>query len=142
MSLYQEFNQQIKDIFRLFKDLPSQQYRSKLHISEMQSKLVQGMNAEEKYAMTFLGPLVWRARNEFKDGDADFFLRRRYDVDLQQLSREHKFNYDNAVNTVSFMKDAYKHADAQKQTQIMNLLRGLVATYGKFLLEVNKSNNK
>jgi len=133
-NAYQEFNQQIKDIFKLFKDLPSQRYKSKLHISEMQSKLVQGMNAEEKYAMTFLGPVVWAAREEIATENEEFFLNRRYEMELQKLSKQHKFNYDNAVNTVAFMKDAYRQASSETKQEIFRNLKRLLTIYSKFAL--------
>lgn len=130
---HEQFNLSIKRIFKLFKELPSQKFKSKLHISELQSKMVSGMNTEPLYAVTILGPLVWRARAEIAQCDATFFLNRRYEVEIQQLCKEHSFNYDDAINTINFMKDAYRSAAAQTQNNIFIHLKELLASYAQYV---------
>jgi hypothetical protein len=127
----EEFNDNLKELFRIFKELPSQEFKSKLHLREMQSKMARGMNAEPSYAILILGPLVWRAREEIVKRDAAFFLNRRYELELQELCMKHKINYVRSVNTVNFMKDAYKNASAEKQTQIFDIFNKLLAVYAQ-----------
>lgn len=130
-QVHECFNQTIKKIFKLFKELPSQKFKSKLHISELQSKMVKGMNSEPLYAVTILGPLVWRARTEIMCDDAAFFLNRRYELEVQQMCKDHMFNYDDAINTINFMKDAYKSADQQVQVAIFTCLKELLTAYAQ-----------
>jgi hypothetical protein len=133
MSQHVLFNKTIKDIFTTFKELPSQQFKSKLHISELQSKMVRGMQTEEMYALHTLGPLLWRAREEIASKDDAFFLRRRYDIEVAALCKTHKINYDNAINCINFMKDAYRSADQATKTKLMNYLIVLLSTYADFM---------
>lgn len=114
-----QFNTEIKELFKVFKELPSG-IKSKLHISELQSKMVQGMNTEPEYAITVLAPHIWAARAEIATRNADFFLTRRYDIDLQTLCKEHDVAYEDAINTVNFMKDAYKQAPEHVKVYIMD----------------------
>ena len=97
-------------MFNIYKDLPAPGYKSKLHINELQSKMVQGMNAEAAYAITFLGPHLWDAKDNLLAKNDTYFLNRRYELDLQTLCAQHKVNYENAINTVGYMKEAYKKA--------------------------------
>ena len=130
---YEQFNSTIKDLFKTFKDLPSKTFKSKLHISEMQSKMNRGMNAEPYYAVNILGPLVWRAKEEITERNSTFFLNRRYDIDVQKLCKDHKVDFDDAINTVGFMKDAFRNATQEQQAVIMNLLITLLKTYAQHL---------
>lgn len=126
----EQFNNVIKDMFKTFRDLPSG-FKSKIHITELQGKMLQGMRTEPEYAICVLGPHIWAARAEIASRDAQFFLNRRYDVDVQRLCREHDVCYDDAINTIAFMKDAYRSApEAIKsfiQDKLTELLR-IVAT--------------
>jgi hypothetical protein len=121
----EQFNTEIKELFREFKELPSG-FKSKLHITELQSKMVAGMRTEPEYAITVLGDLVWQARAEIAKRDADFFLTRRYEVDLTRLCKEHDVCYDDAINTVNFMKDAYRQAADDVKTRVMDRLQTLL----------------
>lgn len=137
--VFEQFNGSIKKIFKLFKELPSQKFKSKLHISELQSKMSSGMNAEPFYALTILGPLTWRARSEIISLDAAFFLERRYEIEVQQMCKQHNVNYDDAINTINFMKDAYRSAPTSTQQIIFAHLKDLVVCYAKHVEEVQKS---
>lgn len=122
----EQFNTLLREMFKTFKDLPST-YKGKLHINEIQSTMNTGMRAEPEYAMSIIGPLVWRARDEIKSRDANFFLSRRYEVDLAALCKEHTVDYDDAINSVNFMKDAYKTAPAAVQGRILDLMQQILA---------------
>lgn len=115
----EQFNTEIKSIFREFKELPSG-LKSKLHIAELQNKMVTGMRTEPEYAITVLGDIIWRARAEIAARDAEFFISRRYEVDLTRVCKQHNINYDDAINTVNFMKDAYRNAAPEVRTRIMD----------------------
>jgi hypothetical protein len=121
----EQFNTVIKDLFKTFKDLPSG-FKSKLHITELQSKMIAGMRTEPEYAIAVLGPHLWAARAEIARRDANFFLTRRYEVDLQRMCREHDVCYDDAINTVTFMKDAYRSAPDATKTLVMDKLTELL----------------
>lgn len=122
----EQFNALLKEVFKTFRDLPSGM-KCKLHINELQSKMNTGMRAEPEYAISIMGPLVWRARDEIAARNAAFFLARRYEVDLTALCKEHDVNYDDAINTVNFMKDAYKSASPAVQGHILDLLQQILA---------------
>ena len=121
----EQFNTEVKELFREFKELPSG-FKSKLHITELQSTMVAGMRTEPEYAIAVLGSLVWQARAEIARRDADFFLNRRYEIELTHLCKEHDVSYDDAINTVTFMKDAYRLAPAEVKTRVMDRLVGLL----------------
>lgn len=129
------FNKEIKEIFHMFKNLETQKWKSKLHISEMQSKMVRGLNAEPQYAITILGPKIWNARDEIVAEDAQFFLKRRYDIDVQRLSKEHGFSFDSAINTINFMKEAYQSADRAFHDKLFERLKSLLSVYSQFVID-------
>jgi hypothetical protein len=128
---FEAFNSTIKELFKLFKELPSKTFKSKLHIGEMQQKMVRSMNAEPYYAINILGPLVWQTKEEIYSKNSAFFLQRRYDIEVQKLCREHKVEFDTAINTVEFMKDAFRNASALQQDSIMNLMITLLKVYAQ-----------
>lgn len=132
-NIVEEFNTNIKKVFKLFKDLPSETYKSKLHISEMQSRMNLGISAEPFYALNVIGPLIWSAREEISNRDAEFFLRRRYDIDVKKFCDQYNTNYTDAINTVGFMKDAYKAAKQDMKNEIIDTAIILLQLYATHL---------
>jgi len=132
-SYAEQFNDVIKKMFNIYKDLPSPGFKSKLHINEMQSKMVQGMNAEEGYALSVLGPHLWDAQVNIISKNDTYFINRRYELELQSLCSKHMVNYDNAINTVGYMKEAYKSVTKEKQTELFGYVSQLLILYIKHL---------
>ena len=130
--LPEQFNDIVKKIFNTFKDLNLPSLKSKVHIKEMQSKMVQGMNTEEEYPITVLGPHLWQGKESIIKRDSQHFLNRRYELELQSLCIKHKVNYDNAINTVNYMKEVFKIAPQDKQKEIMEDIFDLLGIYVKY----------
>lgn len=139
MNYFEQFNVEIKAIFKLFKEIPNRGLKSKVHITELQSKMVNGMRTEEKYALNVLGPLVFQAREEIAASDGDFFINRRYDVEVGKLCKDHKINFDNAINCINYMKEAYSTSHADTQTQIFRHLKSLLTIYAQYKMSTANS---
>lgn len=81
-----------------------------------------GMRAEEKYAITIFGPFILRARENIAARNAAYFLARRYELEVQKLCTEHKVDFNDAINTVGFMKEAFQGATDEQKNAILDLL--------------------
>lgn len=138
-STVDKFNAQIRKLFNAFKALPAQKMMSKLHINELQSKMNTGMHTEPKYAITMLGPMLWANKDEIKAGDSKHFVDKEYGFIVQKLSKEHKFNYDDAIKTIAFMKASFSGAPEDKQKEIVDLVRELFEIYVQYVLETRKA---
>lgn len=132
-QIYLEFNQIVRDQFAVFKAAPSK-LLNRVHIDRLQAKMQTGMRAQSEYAITVLGPYFWNARDEIKRSDHEFFLARNYGAEIMDLSRKHGFDYDDAIKTVGFMKEAYRLSDQHTQRVIMQHMQSLLQVYVKFVL--------
>jgi hypothetical protein len=139
---YDEFNTLIRKIFVVFKELPSQKFKSKLHIQSMQSKMNDGMRATPAYAITIFGPHIWSARAQIDKDDWEWFIKKDYGPQLMTLSREHKFNYLDSTNTVMFMKDAFLITSTEKKKEILLLLKQMLQLYSQFALKCKSASSK
>lgn len=133
-----KFNAHVRKIFAAFKDLPSKKFKSKLHLNELQRKMNTGIQAEPKYAVTMLGPMLWSTKDEIKAGTSKYFLDKEYGMIVQLLSKTHKFNYDDAINTIAYMKESYQCASETQQKGIVTLVQELLGFYVEFILESRK----
>lgn len=128
-----EFNSHIKDLFMTFKELPSQKFKSRLHIGELQSKIFKGINMEPEYAIVFVGPILWNCRDEIVNRNYDFFTNYRYEMSAQKFAVEHRINYDDLINTIYFMVDAFKQTSPDMKEKIYTVVTNLLSTYAAYL---------
>jgi hypothetical protein len=133
-----EFNNTIKALFNLFRKLPSKML-SKMHIERLHAKMIKSMRAHTEYAITILGPYVWAAREEISNGNAQYFLNREYGAEIMELSRTHKFDYDDALKAIGYMKEAYRSTDDATRTVIMNQIKTLLQVYTRYVIQCKQS---
>lgn len=132
------FNRNIKDLFFVFKGLPSKKFKGTLHIKKIQSKLMSCIREEPSYAITIMGPGIWACREKISEADEKYFMNKNYNRDLMYLSRKHKFSYEDAVNTVGFMKDSFSKGTADQKNKIHQLLCELLKNYSLYVLSQQK----
>lgn len=130
-TINEQFNNIVMELFKTFKSLPSQKFKSKLYINDLQKRISSGMKIDEGYALDIMGPMIMTASKEIESSDANFFLSRRYDIDVRTLCAQHKVDYTLAMNTINFMKDAYVCAPSESQKQIFTLLKKLLIVKAK-----------
>lgn len=132
-----EFNNTIKTLFNIFKKLPSKMLQ-KAHIDRLHKKMLRSMHAHHEYAITILGPYVWAAREEISNGDAEYFLRREYGAEIMELSRIHKFDYDDALKAIAYMKEAYRNSGEDTHREIMYHFKNLLKIYTTYVMECKR----
>jgi hypothetical protein len=118
----EQFNNCIKEIFAAFKGLKSKTFGGKLHIDELHKKMLFGMRTEERYAISIFGPFILRARENIAARNAAYFLARRYELEVQKLCTEHKVDFNDAINTVGYMKEAFRDATDDQKNAILDLI--------------------
>lgn len=124
----EQFNSNIKIFFRLFKSL-STGLKKNTYLSELQSKLIQGINIESNYVINIMGPYLFEARNEIEKGDFDKYIDMDYDVELSKICMKYKVNYTDAINTVEIMKTIYKTATNENKLKMLELVQSMLANY-------------
>lgn len=127
----EEFNSTIKTLFSLFRKLPSKMLQ-KAHIERLHKKMLRSMHTHQEYAITILGPYVWSAREEIERSDAEYFLKREYGAEIMALSRIHKFDYEDALKAISYMKEAYRNSGDDVHREIMCHFKYLLKTYASY----------
>jgi len=130
-----QFNTLLKEVFDLFGETSSRM-RSKIHIREMRSSLIRGMQTQEDYAIIMLGPYLWASREDIEHNRADIFISREYGYYLMQLSKKHKFSYDDAISTINHMKQVYTKSKNKFKNKIHSQLLCMVSVYAKYLLTI------
>jgi hypothetical protein len=133
MEPVKEFNTTIRAIFEIFGGLSGQAVKSKLSIKYMRDKMNTGMATQPNYAIVVLGPYFWNRKAEIFGDDAEHFLQRNYGPTVQALSQKHDFNFLDAMNTIAYMKEAYKAAPKSAQAQIKDLTKTLVSSYAEYV---------
>jgi hypothetical protein len=133
MNSVKQFNEEFKILFKFFKELPSQGFKSKVHINELYKSMKTCMETEEKYIITMVGPYIWAAREEITNRDLAFFIKKRYEVEVMELSKKLKFNYQDAINTINFMKDASSNASKENLEKIFIHILTLIKYYAQYL---------
>ncbi len=134
-----QFNSKIKNLFSIFEGLPVKSFKGKMHIKAMRSRMIQGINAEPMYGITVLGPQIWKARAELAARDYQYFLDRRYERDAMELCKIHSLDYDEAINTIAYMKDTFSNAVVDVKNTIMDEIQQLLKIYAAYLKECKTS---
>ena len=129
-----QFNGDLKNILALFKDLPSK-YKAKLHVDALYKRILTGISAQPEYAINIIGPSLIKYGERISKDEYMYFVEKDYDAILLEMSKFHKFNYDNAIKTVQFMKDAFASAESEKQKKIINTVKSMLKTYAQFSLK-------
>lgn len=129
---YDLFNQGIRKVFNLFKEMPSK-FKGKLHINRLQERLNTGIRGEPSYAITVIGPMMWQARDEIKNKDETFFTTKEVGADLMELSKTHKFDFNDADNAVKHMRDAYKESSKEKKEEVFIVIQEMFNVYISYL---------
>lgn len=128
-----KFNDSVRNIIKIFKDLPSK-LKARIHVDAMYKKMYSGIAAQPEYVISIIGQDLIKYGDRISKGDYQFFLDKDYDIILEEMSKMHKFNYDNAVKTVQFMKDAFAIAPAEIQNEVINQVKLLLKTYANYKL--------
>lgn len=132
-NIPKSFNESVRTVFDIFSKLESKA-KTKLSIKYMRKKMNSGMRNQEDYALRVLGPYLWNCREDITARRVEVFVYRNYDVAVMKLSRTYKFDYKDAVKTISFMKETFSSTDTERQTQISDHICKMLGLYAQYLV--------
>ncbi len=133
MDTLKTFNKTVIEVFKQFKELKSVKFGSRLKINEIQSRIAQGVNVNEEYAIRLLGPVLWNSRERLEKQDTAYFLAYNHDIEVRRLCNQHDVDFTDAMTTVNFMKDAFGNASAEARGAIYKNIMVLIGVYAVYL---------
>lgn len=137
---YTDFNKSVRQLFNIFKELPSQKFKSTMHIKTMQSKLNELMRLNPNYLIITLGPKLITIADKIESRDYKYFIDKNYEPGVRQMSIDYKVNYTDTLNTVNYAKDAFTNASDIKRGDIRDTILKMIQVYADFALKCKEEN--
>ena len=131
-DLIDTFNTSFRNLFEMFKKLKSKKFKNKLYIREIKNKIDSAIRTDPTFIIITLGPYIWADRNAIATRNTKVFTDRHYNVTLMNLSKEHDFEYEDALQTVKFMIDSFSHAKEEKKEAIIDATITVLGNYAMY----------
>jgi hypothetical protein len=114
-KIAKDFNKQLKSLFKLFSK--ESKFKSKAHLKLLENNMNTTMKTNPLYAITMLGPYIWNSSSDIFNENAQVFLDREYAREVKKLSMQHRFNYNDALESIKHIKNTYRLAMSPEDKQ-------------------------
>jgi hypothetical protein len=128
-----KFNTQMFSLLKKFKK-SSTEMKGKAYISNVKKNLQLSIRGMNNYAMETFGPYLWNSRERIADEDVKYFLNTNCNIQIQQLSIKYKFDYNDSLDFLQFMRIAYNNFEEQQKREIINDIKTLLSIYTSYLM--------